>query len=59
MKEQFIILSSNYRRPVSSIFKEKIEGTLGAAQNKAHHTKLDYQIMLPARETVAKLENFS
>ena len=29
MKEQFIIMSSNYRRPVSSIFK-KSDGTLGA-----------------------------
>ena len=28
MKEQFINVSSNYRRPVSSLFKEKIERTL-------------------------------
>ena len=28
MKEQFIIISSNYRRPVSSIIKEKTEETL-------------------------------
>ena len=35
MKEQFIIISSNYRRPVSSIFKENIEeGALGATNIK-------------------------
>ena len=28
VKKQFIITASNYRRPVSSIFKEKTEGTL-------------------------------
>ena len=32
VKGQFVIISSNYRKPVSSILKEKIERTLGAAK---------------------------
>ena len=34
MKKQSIIISNNYRRPVSNIFKEKIEEALGQ-QNKS------------------------
>ena len=30
MKETFIIIFNNYRRPVPIIFKEKIDGTVGA-----------------------------
>ena len=30
MKETFIIIFNNYRKPVPIIFKEKIDGTVGA-----------------------------
>ena len=32
MKEQFNIISNNYRRPVSNIFNEQFEETLGPAK---------------------------
>ena len=35
MKERFIAMSNNYRRPVSSILK-KTDGTLGSVANKPH-----------------------
>ena len=53
MKEQFIIISSKCRRPVSSICKERIERILGATNIKPTIPNVRYLLnMLPARETV-------
>ena len=52
MKEQLIIISNNYRRSVSSIFREKIEGTLANYSLPTNKCKL--AIMLSARKAVSK-----